>query len=76
MIIARKIMALRAKAGMSQNQLAKYLKLNKSTVSLWERGMRFPTFRHCLALMMLLYRTTGEEVSYVYYKRGEPGNEA
>lgn len=69
--IPERIKDLRRKAGLSKSGLARHLKLHKSTVTLWEQGKRFPTTRHALALMVLLWDTTQEEVDYVYYKRDE-----
>lgn len=69
--ISERIKDLRRKAKLTKAELARHLKLNKSTVTLWEQGKRFPTTRHALALMMLLWQTTQEEVDYVYYKRDE-----
>ena len=41
---ATRLKELRKKAGLSQPQLAKEIGLTKQTVSLWERGVRRPSF--------------------------------
>lgn len=69
--IAERIKELRRLTGLTQGGLARYLKLHKSTISLWEDGKRYPTTRHALALMALYYKATNEDVDYVYYKRDE-----
>ena len=69
--IAERIRELRRLAGLTQGGLARRLKLHKSTISLWEKGKRYPTTRHAMALMVLYYQTTNKDVDYVYYKRDE-----
>jgi len=50
MQIASKIRAMRSRAGETTEQLAKILRVSRSTISLWETGRSRPTYEHLIAL--------------------------
>lgn len=53
MTIPQKLKALRARAGLSQSQLARQLGVSTQTVKHWEQGRRAPSRRHQLELTRL-----------------------
>lgn len=71
MTMAEKILALRKKAGLSQEELAEKLGVSRQAISRWEMGSAFPDAPNILGLSRLFGVTT-DYLLYDEYETAQP----
>lgn len=69
--IPNAIRQYRLKAGLTQGQLAKRLKVRSETISAWERGLTCPTVSFLLTLAKTLGTLAESLYPQFYFREGE-----